>query len=207
MDTIIFATGNKNKMIEIRMILKDLGCRILSQKEAGIQADVVEDGTTFEENALIKATEIAKIAHGMPEYKNAVVMADDSGLEIDYLNKEPGIYSARYMGEDTSYDIKNQALLERLEGVPDEKRTARFVCAIAAILPDESSEVVRGTMEGIIGHEIAGKNGFGYDPIFFLPEYGCTSAEVSPEKKNELSHRGEGLRKMRKILEERANRG
>ena len=207
MDTIIFATGNKNKMIEIRMILEDLGCRILSQKEAGIQADVVEDGTTFEENALIKATEIAKIAHGMPEYKNAVVMADDSGLEIDYLNKEPGIYSARYMGEDTSYDIKNQALLDRLEGVPDEKRTARFVCAIAAILPDESSEVVRGTMEGIIGHEIAGKNGFGYDPIFFLPEYGCTSAEVSPEKKNELSHRGEGLRKMRKILEERASRG
>ncbi len=207
MDTIIFATGNKNKMIEIRMILKDLGCRILSQKEAGIQADVVEDGTTFEENALIKATEIAKIAHGIPEYKNAVVMADDSGLEIDYLNKEPGIYSARYMGEDTSYDIKNQALLDRLEGVPDEKRTARFVCAIAAILPDESSEVVRGTMEGIIGHEIAGKNGFGYDPIFFLPEYGCTSAEVSPEKKNELSHRGEGLRKMRKILEERASRG
>ena len=207
MDTIIFATGNKNKMIEIRMILKDLGCRILSQKEAGIQADVVEDGTIFEENALIKATEIAKIAHGMPEYKNAVVMADDSGLEIDYLNKEPGIYSARYMGEDTSYDIKNQALLDRLEGVPDEKRTARFVCAIAAILPDESSEVVRGTMEGIIGHEIAGKNGFGYDPIFFLPEYGCTSAEVSPEKKNELSHRGEGLRKMRKILEERASRG
>ena len=207
MDTIIFATGNKNKMIEIRMILEDLGCRILSQKEAGIQADVVEDGTTFEENALIQATEIAKIAHGMPEYKNAVVMADDSGLEIDYLNKEPGIYSARYMGEDTSYDIKNQALLDRLEGVPDEKRTARFVCAIAAILPDESSEVVRGTMEGIIGHEIAGENGFGYDPIFFLPEYGCTSAEVSPEKKNELSHRGEGLRKMRKILEERANRG
>ena len=207
MDTIIFATGNKNKMIEIRMILEDLGCRILSQKEAGIQAEVVEDGTTFEENALIKATEIAKIAHGMPEYKNAVVMADDSGLEIDYLNKEPGIYSARYMGEETSYDIKNQALLERLEGVPDEKRTARFVCAIAAILPDESSEVVRGTMEGIIGHEIAGKNGFGYDPIFFLPEYGCTSAEVSPEKKNELSHRGEGLRKMRKILEERASRG
>lgn len=206
MDTIIFATGNKNKMIEIRMILKDLGCRILSQKEAGIQADVVEDGTTFEENALIKATEIAKIAHAMPEYKNAVVMADDSGLEIDYLNKEPGIYSARYMGEDTSYDIKNQTLLDRLDGVPDEKRTARFVCAIAAVLPDESTEVVRGTMEGIIGHEIAGSNGFGYDPIFFLPEYGCTSAEISPEKKNELSHRGEGLRKMRKILEIRKNR-
>ena len=134
MDTIIFATGNKNKMIEIRMILEDLGCKILSQKEAGIQADVVEDGQTFEENALIKATTIADIARKMPEYKNAVVLADDSGLEIDALNKEPGIYSARYMGEDTSYDIKNQALIDRLEGVPDEKRTARFVCAIAAAL-------------------------------------------------------------------------
>ena len=193
MDTIIFATGNKNKMIEIRMILADLGCKILSQKEAGIQADVVEDGQTFEENALIKATTIADIARKMPEYKNAVVLADDSGLEIDALNKEPGIYSARYMGEDTSYDIKNQALIDRLEGVPDEKRTARFVCAIAAALPDGSTEVVRGTMEGRIGYEITGENGFGYDPIFYLPQFGCSSAELEPEKKNELSHRGEGL--------------
>ena len=203
MDTIIFATGNKNKMIEIRMILADLGCKILSQKEAGIQADVVEDGQTFEENALIKATTIADIARKMPEYKNAVVLADDSGLEIDALNKEPGIYSARYMGEDTSYDIKNQALRDRLEGVPDEKRTARFVCAIAAALPDGSTEVVRGTMEGRIGYEITGENGFGYDPIFYLPQFGCSSAELEPEKKNELSHRGEGLRKMRKVLEEK----
>lgn len=203
MDTIIFATGNKNKMIEIRMILADLGCRILSQKEAGIQADVVEDGQTFEENALIKATTIADIARKMPEYKNAVVLADDSGLEIDALNKEPGIYSARYMGEDTSYDIKNQALIDRLEGVPDEKRTARFVCAIAAALPDGSTEVVRGTMEGRVGYEITGENGFGYDPIFYLPQFGCSSAELEPEKKNELSHRGEGLRKMRKVLEEK----
>ena len=203
MDTIIFATGNKNKMIEIRMILADLGCKILSQKEAGIQADVVEDGQTFEENALIKATTIADIARKMPEYKNAVVLADDSGLEIDALNKEPGIYSARYMGEDTYYDIKNQALIDRLEGVPDEKRTARFVCAIAAALPDGSTEVVRGTMEGRIGYEITGENGFGYDPIFYLPQFGCSSAELEPEKKNELSHRGEGLRKMRKVLEEK----
>ena len=203
MDTIIFATGNKNKMIEIRMILADLGCKILSQKEAGIQADVVEDGQTFEENALIKATTIADIARKMPEYKNAVVLADDSGLEIDALNKEPGIYSARYMGEDTSYDIKNQALIDRLEGVPDEKRTARFVCEIAAALPDGSTEVVRGTMEGRIGYEITGENGFGYDPIFYLPQFGCSSAELEPEKKNELSHRGEGLRKMRKVLEEK----
>ena len=190
-------------MIEIRMILKDLGVEILSQAEAGIHADVVEDGATFEENALIKATEIAEAARKMPEYQDAVVLADDSGLEIDYLNKEPGIYSARYMGEDTSYDIKNQALLDRLEGVEDEKRTARFVCAIAAAFPDGSTEVVRGTMEGIIGHEIAGEKGFGYDPIFYLPEYGCTSAQLAPEKKNELSHRGEGLRKMRTILEDR----
>ena len=203
MDTIIFATGNKNKMIEIRMILEDLGCKILSQKEAGIQADVVEDGQTFEENALIKATTIADIARKIPEFKNAVVLADDSGLEIDALNKEPGIYSARYMGEDTSYDIKNQALIDRLEGVPDEKRTARFVCAIAAALPDGSTEVVRGTMEGRIGYEITGENGFGYDPIFYLPQFGCSSAELEPEKKNELSHRGEGLRKMRKVLEEK----
>ena len=128
-------------MVEIRMILADLGMEILSQKEAGIQADVVEDGSTFEENAMIKATEIAKIARQMPEYADAIVMADDSGLEIDYLNKEPGIYSARYMGEDTSYDIKNQALLDRLDGVEDAKRTARFVCAIAAAFPDGSTDM------------------------------------------------------------------
>lgn len=203
MDKIIFATGNEHKMVEIRMILEDLGAEILSQREAGIQEDVVEDGTTFEENALIKAVRIAKAARRLPGFGEAVILADDSGLEIDYLNKEPGIYSARYMGEDTSYDIKNQTLIDRLEGVPDEQRTARFVCAIAAVFPDGSSQVVRGTMEGIIGYEIAGENGFGYDPIFFLPEYGCTSAQLEPEKKNELSHRGEGLRKMRAILERR----
>lgn len=203
MKTIIFATGNKNKMEEIRMILKNLDAVILSQKEAGIEADVVEDGTTFEENALIKAREIRKIAANIETYKDAVVLADDSGLEIDYLNKEPGIYSARYLGEDTSYDIKNNALLDRLSGVPDEKRTARFVCAIAAVFPDGTEEVVRGTMEGRIGYKIEGENGFGYDPIFFLPQYGCTSAQLQPEKKNELSHRGEGLRKMCRILEQR----
>ncbi len=200
---IIFATGNEHKMVEIRMILEDLGAEIFSQREAGIEAEVVEDGTTFEENALIKATEIGKAARKLSGFEDAVVLADDSGLEIDYLNKEPGIYSARYMGEDTSYDIKNQTLIDRLHGVPDEQRTARFVCAIAASFPDGSSKVVRGTMEGIIGYEIVGENGFGYDPIFFLPEFGCTSAQLTPEKKNELSHRGEGLRKMREILEKR----
>ena len=202
MKKIIFATGNEHKMVEVRMILDGLGLEILSQKEAEIQADVVEDGTTFEENALIKASEIAKIAHEMPEYKEAVVMADDSGLEIDYLGGEPGIYSARYMGEDTSYDIKNQNLLDRLEGVPDEKRTARFVCAICAALPDGRKLTTRGTIEGIIGHGISGENGFGYDPIFWLPEYGCSTAELSPEKKNELSHRGKALRAIKEQLRE-----
>lgn len=202
MKKIIFATGNAHKMEEIRMILADLGMEVLSQKEAGVTAEVVEDGATFEENAMIKASAVAEIAAQNPEYKDAVVLADDSGLEIDYLNKEPGIYSARYMGEDTSYDIKNHELIRRLEGVPDEKRTARFVCAIAAVFPDGTKNVVRGIMEGRIGYEIAGVNGFGYDPIFYLPEYGCTSAQLTPEKKNELSHRGEGLRKMRAIIEE-----
>ena len=197
MSRIIFATGNENKMKEIRMILSDIGMEILSMKEAGVSADIVEDGKTFEENALIKAKEIAKLLPG------DIVLADDSGLEIDYLNKEPGIYSARYMGEDTSYDIKNSLLLSRMKGVPDEERTARFVCAIAAVFPDGSHEVVRGTMEGKIGYEIAGGNGFGYDPIFYLPEYGCTSAELAPEKKNELSHRGKGLRMMREIMEKK----
>lgn len=192
---IIFATGNKNKMVEIRMILADLGMPILSMKEAGIDVDVVEDGTTFEENALIKAKAIAELT------ENCIVLADDSGLEIDYLNGEPGIYSARYAGTETSYDIKNNLLISRLKGVPDKERTARFVCAIAAVFPDGTSEVVRGTIEGQIGHEIKGENGFGYDPIFYLPEYGCTTAELSPEKKNELSHRGNALRMMRDIME------
>lgn len=193
---IIFATGNENKMKEICMILADLDMPILSMKEAGIDVDIVEDGTTFEENALIKATAIAKFTD------NCIVLADDSGLEIDYLNGEPGIYSARYAGEDTSYDIKNQMLLDRLSGVPDADRTARFVCAIAAAFPDGSTKVVRGTIEGIIGHGIAGENGFGYDPIFYLPEYGCTTAQLEPDKKNELSHRGNALRLIRKEIEE-----
>ena len=193
---IIFATGNQDKMKEIRMILENLGIPVSSMKEAGIDVDIVEDGTTFEENVMIKAEAIAKLT-------DAIVLADDSGLEIDYLNKEPGIYSARYAGTDTSYEIKNNLLLQRLEGVPDEKRTARFVCAIAAVFPDGSKETVRGTIEGRIGYEIAGEHGFGYDPIFYLPEYGCTTAELDPEKKNELSHRGKALRLMREIIEQK----
>lgn len=198
---IIFATGNKDKMKEIRMILADLGMEILSMKEAGISVDVVEDGTTFEENALIKARAIAELEE--VKAMNAIVLADDSGLEIDYLDKAPGIYSARYAGTDTPYLIKNSLLLSRMKGVPEEERTARFVCAIAAAFPNGDTEVVRGTMEGRVAHEITGANGFGYDPIFYLPECGCTSAEISPEQKNELSHRGKGLRMMREIMEKK----
>ena len=191
---IIFATGNEGKMREIRMILEDLCVPVLSMKEAGISADIEENGKSFAENAAIKAKAIM-------EMTGEIVMADDSGLEIDYLDGAPGIYSARFMGEDTSYDIKNKALIDKLAGVPDEKRTARFVCAIACALPDGQILESRGTMEGIIGYEIKGENGFGYDPIFYLPECGCTSAEISPEKKNELSHRGKALRAMKEKLE------
>ena len=197
MTKIVFATGNQGKLREIQEIMAGMDVEIISMKEAGISVDIVEDGTTFEENAMIKAKAIA-------EYTDAIVMADDSGLEIDYLNKEPGIYSARYLGEDTSYDIKNQALLDRMESVPQEKRTARFVCAIAAVFPDGDVQVVRETMEGHIGYSIEGENGFGYDPIFYLEEYGCTSAAISPEEKNRISHRGKALKAMKNLLLSRA---
>lgn len=193
MKRIIFATGNEGKMREIREILRDLDVEVLSLEEAGIHGDIVEDGTTFEENAVIKARTIS-------EMTGEIVLADDSGLEIDYLNKEPGVYSARYMGEDTSYHIKNANLIQRLEGVPDEKRTARFVCAVAAAFPDGTVKTVRGTMEGRIGYEERGENGFGYDPIFFLPEFQCTSAELSMEEKNQISHRGKALRAIKDEL-------
>ena len=192
---IIFATGNKDKMREIREIMADCDVHIVSMKEAGIRVDIVEDGTTFEENAKIKARAVA--AH-----TDAIVLADDSGLEIDWLGGEPGIYSARYMGHETSYREKNANLISRLDGVPKEKRTARFVCAIAAALPDGNSLVTRGTIEGYIGWEECGSNGFGYDPIFYLYENDKSTAELSAEEKNAISHRGKALRQMKKMLEE-----
>ncbi len=197
---IIFATGNEGKMKEIREILDGLTflgekVQILSMKEAGIDIDIIEDGTTFEENAMIKARAVAGAA------KEAIVLADDSGLVIDYLNGEPGIYSARYLGKDTSYRVKNVNLVQRLEGVPDEKRSARFVCAIAAVLPDGRELSTRGTIEGRIGYEEKGLNGFGFDPIFYVPEIGKYTAELSDEDKNRISHRGKALRAMREELE------
>ena len=198
MDKIIFATGNEGKMKEVRMILEDLGLPVLSLKDAGITAEVEENGTTFEENAQIKAKAIM-------EMTGALVLADDSGLEVDALAKEPGIYSARYMGHDTSYHIKNQNIIDRLEGKVGEERSARFVCAIAAAFPDGRVLTTRGTMEGQIGYEEKGENGFGYDPIFYLPEYQCYSAELSLEEKNKLSHRGKALRLMKERLHESFN--
>ena len=186
---IIFATGNAGKMKEIREIMADMDMEICSMKEAGISLDIEENGTTFEENAQIKAKAVAACTKD-------IVLADDSGLEVDYLNKEPGVYSARYLGEDTSYDIKNNHIIDLLAGVPDDQRTARFVCVIACAFPDGRTITVRGVIEGRIGYEQKGENGFGYDPIFYVPEFGCTTAELSSEDKNKVSHRGKALTAM-----------
>ena len=196
MRKLIFATGNMDKLREIKEILAGLDVEILSMKEAGIDIDIVEDGKTFEENALIKARAVSKAS-------GELALADDSGLVVDALGGEPGIYSARYMGEDTSYDIKNMNIIERLDGVPDEKRTARFVCAMAAVFPDGTEKTFVKAMEGRIGYKIAGENGFGYDPIFYLPEYGKTSAEITAEEKNAISHRGQALRALAEYLSEK----
>ena len=195
---IVFATGNEGKMREIRMIMSDLNMEIKSMKELGIDLQIDENGTTFEENARIKARAVAGELAGRGE--EAVVLADDSGLEVDWLNKEPGVYSARYMGEDTPYSVKNASLINRLRGVPDDKRTARFVCVIAAVFPDKTEYQTRASIEGIIGYEQKGANGFGYDPIFYLPEYGRYSAELPPDEKNRISHRGKALEKMKEYL-------
>lgn len=196
MKKIIFATGNANKMVEVRMILADCGYEIVSMKEAGIDIDIVEDGKTFEENAIIKATAISKTK----EAEGCVVLADDSGLEVDYMDGAPGIYSARWQGEDTPYSIKNQMIIDALADAKEEERTARFVCAIAAAFPDGTVTTRCGVIEGMIAHQPAGENGFGYDPIFFLPEYGKTTAELAPEDKNKISHRGRALEKIREVL-------
>jgi len=195
---IIFATGNAGKMREIRLILGDLGCEIWSMKEAGADPEIVEDGETFAENAEIKARAVW-------DCTGDIVLADDSGLVVDYLNGEPGVYSARYMGEDTSYEIKNRNLIERLKDARGDARAARFVCNIAAVLPDGRVIHTEETMEGRIADEPAGSEGFGYDPILWLPEYGMTSAQLTIEQKNQVSHRGKALEAMKaelkKVLE------
>lgn len=196
MDKIIFATSNQGKMDEIKMIMSDFDIPILSLKEAGISVNIIEDGKTFEENAMIKARTIMKLT-------GAVTLADDSGLEVDYINKEPGIYSARYMGEDTPYSIKNQNIIDRLEKAEGDERSARFVCAIAAAFPNGEEYTTRATIEGVIGYKEKGEHGFGYDPILYVPELGMTTGEMLPEDKNKISHRGKALRQMKEILEKK----
>lgn len=210
MRQIIFATGNEGKMKEIREILEGTDFEAISLKEAGIDIEIEENGRTFEENALLKAEGIRDWCrkNGVParpelSADKIIVLADDSGLEVDALNKEPGIYSARYLGYDTSYREKNANIIGRLDGVPKEERTARFVCAIAAAFPERKSETALGTIEGYIGWEERGENGFGYDPIFYLYENDRSTAELSPEEKNAVSHRGRALNRMKEILEGR----
>jgi XTP/dITP diphosphohydrolase len=193
METIIVATQNKDKVKEIKKILHDLDVNVLTMGESGIDVDIEENGTTFEENARIKA-------EALTNYTDKLIIADDSGLEIDYLNKEPGIYSARYLGKDTSYIEKNQIILDKLKDVPFEKRTARFVCAIAIAGKNIPTYTTTGTIEGYIGYEAKGENGFGYDPIFYVEEYGATTAEIAPEIKNQISHRAKALNLMKKQL-------
>lgn len=190
---IVFATGNAGKMREIREILGDLGCEILSMKEAGATPEIEENGQSFAENAEIKARAVWNCTGG-------IVLADDSGLVVDYIGGEPGIFSARYLGEDTSYEIKNQAIIDRLNGAEGGERSARFVCNIAGVLPDGRVIHTEATMEGLIAKEPAGCGGFGYDPILYLPEFGKTSAEITMEQKNQISHRGKALSAMKEEL-------
>lgn len=191
MEQIIFATKNKGKIKEVKSILHEF--EIISMEEACVAVEVIEDGKTFTENAIKKATEISKIT-------GKITMADDSGLEIDFLDKKPGVYSARYLGENTPYIEKNNHILHLMENVPEQKRSARFVCAIATAFPNGKIITTQSTIEGLIAHEIKGENGFGYDPIFFVPEKGKTTAELSPEEKNAISHRGKALKKMKELL-------
>lgn len=197
---LIFATGNKGKMNEIREIMSD-SVPVLSMAEAGVSTDVEENGNSFMENSFIKARAVARTCKEKG-IDDAIVLADDSGLVVDALNGEPGIYSARYLGEDTPYSIKNAKIIERLNGVSDEDRTARFVCAIACVMPDGREYSAEATYEGAIGYEERGEHGFGYDPIFYLPDRGVYSAELDPDEKNRISHRGKALRMMKEILSE-----
>ena len=191
----IIATGNEGKMKEIRQILASADRTFASLNDCGLShIEIIEDGKTFEENAIIKARAIM-------EHTGEMVLADDSGLEVDYLDKAPGIYSARYLGEDTSYTIKNNHIIKLLEGVEGTDRSARFICVIACAFPDGRILTTKGIIEGQIAYEEKGEHGFGYDPIFFVPEFGCTSAELTPEEKNKISHRAKAITAMHELLQ------
>ncbi len=198
MKKIVVATQNKGKVREIKEILGSLEIEVQTMGEAGIDIDVEENGATFEENAIIKAEAISQLT-------DALVIADDSGLEIDCLNKEPGVYSARYLGKDTPYEIKNQMILDRLKDVPKEERTARFVCSMALAEKGKGTVTTYGTIEGYIGYKAEGTNGFGYDPIFFVDELGTSTANISAEEKNKISHRAKALNAIVERIKERLN--
>lgn len=193
MKKIIFATTNEGKMDEIRAILKDVDVELVSLKDAGLNPDIEENGATFEENAIIKAKAVMELTGEM-------VLADDSGIEVDYMDKAPGVYSARFLGEDTPYSVKNQYIIDKLKNAKEGERSARFVCVIACAFPNGEVITRRGTVEGFIAKQICGSHGFGYDPIFYIPEFGCTTAEMSPEHKNQISHRGIALRAMKDAI-------
>ena len=188
---LVIATSNEDKVREIDEILEGTGYKAVSMKEAGFCPNIIEDGKTFEENALIKANAVHALTDGT-DY----VMADDSGICIDALDGAPGIYSSRFCGEDSTYEEKFKKIFEMLKDVPEEKRTAHFTCAIAVVRPDGSDFTVEEYFEGVLHEEPKGENGFGYDPIFYVPEYGMTSAEMDPSVKHSMSHRGKALRAM-----------
>ena len=191
---LILATSNKDKAREIAEILSDTPFVVTTMKEEGYDPDIVEDGKTFEENALIKARTVHALAKG------AYVMADDSGLCIDALDGAPGIYSARFCGENSTYPEKFAKIFEMLKDVPEEKRTAKFVCSIAVVRPDGSEFTVRGEVCGVLHEKPMGDGGFGYDPIFYVPEFGMTTAQMTKEQKNSISHRGKASRAMAEKL-------
>ena len=192
---VILASQNQHKLVELSAILSQLGFEIALESEYGLHVDVDETGTTFEENSLLKAEAVMK-ASGMP------VLADDSGLMVDALDGAPGVYSARY-GHKSSDAERIAYLLENLKDGPAERRTAKFVCVITCLWPDGREIVARGECPGRILYEKHGAGGFGYDPVFYLPEYGMTYAELPPEKKNEISHRGNALREFVRLYKEK----
>lgn len=200
---IVFATGNAGKVREIKDILDDTEASVYSLKDMGLRSEADENGASFGDNAFIKAHEIYDILKKSGQMTDTIVMADDSGLCIDALGGEPGVHSARFMGHDTDYSIKNAAILKKLENVPDDKRGAQFVCHICAIDENGRRYDAEDEMPGMIAHESRGREGFGYDPIFYLPELGRTSGELSEEEKNAISHRGKVLRSMKRILREK----
>ena len=196
MKKIIFATTNKNKVREVNMMMEGFDVELVPMSEVGLDVDIEETGTTFEENAIIKAKAVCELT-------GEIALADDSGLEVDYLDGAPGVYSSRFLGEDTPYEIKNDYIIDKLKDAKGDERSARFACAMAMVFPDGDVETCYGTIEGLIGYEQIGTNGFGYDPIVYVPEYEMTTGEMAPELKNSISHRGKALEQMKEVMKRR----